>query len=215
MNAIPSTPALELPNIAIGLLVVLFIFISVVMILIVLIQRPQGGGLSGAFGSATEGAGQTAFGAKTGDVLTTATIIIFLVFLSTAVVLNYAVRPSDGTSAATVSSTEPEPGQEGGGALPEGQQIIPVTPTPDGMVPATGTVAPDPVFTTDSEGNRIEMTPVTDPRMLEALQRGQDPSQVVGQDDPSGETASEDEPSGEGEDEAPAAPSGEPGGGAS
>ncbi len=79
----------------IGLGIVGFLFISLMMVLIVLIQKPQGGGLSGAFGSSSDGgAGQTAFGAKTGDVLTTMTISIFVLFLVTAAGLNYALRPS-------------------------------------------------------------------------------------------------------------------------
>ena len=59
------------PQLWIGLGIVGFLFVSLTMILIVLIQKPQGGGLSGAFGSSSDagGAGQTAFGAKTGDVL--------------------------------------------------------------------------------------------------------------------------------------------------
>jgi preprotein translocase subunit SecG len=79
----------------IGLGIVGFLFISLMMVLIVLIQKPQGGGLSGAFGSSSDGgAGQTAFGAKTGDVLTTMTISIFVLFLVTAAGLNYALRPA-------------------------------------------------------------------------------------------------------------------------
>lgn len=77
----------------IGLMVVGFVIISVMMMLVVLIQRPTGGGLSGAFGAASEGAGQTAFGARTGDALTTATIVIFLLFLGFAIALNYVVEP--------------------------------------------------------------------------------------------------------------------------
>lgn len=77
-----------------NLLVGGFLIISIVMILLVLIQRPQGGGLSGAFGaSGGGGAGQTAFGTKTGDVLTYATIGIFLCFLTFAIILNFATRP--------------------------------------------------------------------------------------------------------------------------
>lgn len=77
-----------------GLLTLGFLLVCVVMILIVLIQRPQGGGLGGAFGSAA-GSGQTAFGAKTGDALTIATIGIFVLFLLSAIGLNYAARPSE------------------------------------------------------------------------------------------------------------------------
>jgi len=78
-----------------NLLVGLFLLVSIVMILLVLIQRPQGGGLSGAFGAGGGGggAGQTAFGTKTGDVLTWATIGIFVCFLVFAIVLNFATRP--------------------------------------------------------------------------------------------------------------------------
>ncbi len=79
-----------------NLLIGLFLLISIVMILLVLIQRPQGGGLSGAFGSGGGGgAGQTAFGTKTGDVLTWATIGIFVAFVGFAIVLNFATRPAD------------------------------------------------------------------------------------------------------------------------
>ncbi len=55
------------------------------MILLVLIQKGRGGGLSGAFGG---GGGNTAFGAKTGDVLTWATSIVFALFVILAVILN-------------------------------------------------------------------------------------------------------------------------------
>jgi len=63
----------------------LFMFVCVIMILLVLIQKGRGGGLSGAFGG---GGGNTAFGSKTGDVLTWATSIVFALFVILAVVLN-------------------------------------------------------------------------------------------------------------------------------
>ena len=63
----------------------LFIFVSIFMILLILIQKGRGGGLSSAFGG---GGGNTAFGAKTGDVLTWATSIVFGVFLLLAIALN-------------------------------------------------------------------------------------------------------------------------------
>ncbi len=105
--------------VATTLLVVVFLVISVTMILIVLVQRPQGGGLSGAFGAGGDGAGQTAFGTKTGDVLTWATIGIFVMFVVFAVVLNFATRPGEpkdntpsivapGTPRETVDDTETE-----------------------------------------------------------------------------------------------------------
>lgn len=64
----------------------LFIFISLILILIILVQKGRGGGLAGAFGGM---GGNTAFGSKTGDVLTWATSIIFGIFLLLAVALNW------------------------------------------------------------------------------------------------------------------------------
>ncbi len=94
MSALVPTLTLGLAGWLSGLLTLGFLVVCVVMILIVLIQRPQGGGLGGAFGSAA-GSGQTAFGAKTGDALTIATIAIFVIFLLSAIGLNFAARPSE------------------------------------------------------------------------------------------------------------------------
>lgn len=105
------TPTLAIAAWQLGLLTVFFIFVCVVMILTVLIQRPQGGGLSGAFGSGA-GSGQTAFGARTGDALTWATIIMFAIFIITAVGLNFAARPAPAAIPAT-GIAGPDSGAEG------------------------------------------------------------------------------------------------------
>src|ERR1043165_5452460 len=68
-----------------GLFITLFTLVSVLLILIILIQKGRGGGLASAFGG---GGGNTAFGSKTGDVLTWATSILFGVFLLLAIGLN-------------------------------------------------------------------------------------------------------------------------------
>ncbi|HEY1922199.1 MAG TPA: preprotein translocase subunit SecG [Tepidisphaeraceae bacterium] len=94
----------------------LFLFISFIMILLVLIQKGRGGGLSGAFGGS---GGNTAFGAKTGDVLTWATSIVFALFVAMAVVLNLVcnrlpnnLTPSaQQTQQAPVSPSSPVPGK--------------------------------------------------------------------------------------------------------
>src|SRR6201995_2648864 len=77
--------------------ITLFILVSLILILLVLIQKGRGGGLIGAFGGM---GGNTAFGAKTGDVLTWATSIIFGIFLLLAIVLNLMTGTSDRKSAA-------------------------------------------------------------------------------------------------------------------
>src|ERR1700749_820529 len=68
-----------------SLFITLFVIVSLLLILIILIQKGRGGGLASAFGG---GGGNTAFGSKTGDVLTWATSIIFGIFLILAVALN-------------------------------------------------------------------------------------------------------------------------------
>ena len=67
------------------LFITLFIIVSVFLILIVLIQKGRGGGLASAFGG---GGGNTAFGSKTGDVLTWVTSVMLGIFLVLAVGLN-------------------------------------------------------------------------------------------------------------------------------
>lgn len=75
-----------------GVGVLIFVFISLLLIGIVLIQKPQGGGLGGAFGGAGAGSGQTAFGTKTGDALTIGTVGLFVLWLLIAIALNFAAR---------------------------------------------------------------------------------------------------------------------------
>src|SRR6185503_20872020 len=73
-------------SISFWVLYVLLFVVSLILTLLVLIQKGRGGGLSSAFGGG--GGGSTAFGAKTGDVLTWATSIVFGVFMLLAIGLN-------------------------------------------------------------------------------------------------------------------------------
>jgi preprotein translocase subunit SecG len=71
---------------------VLFIIVCVFLILLILIQKGRGGGLASAFGGS---GGNTAFGSKTGDVLTWATSIVFGVFVVLAVTMNLIANHMD------------------------------------------------------------------------------------------------------------------------
>src|SRR2546421_10528743 len=71
---------------------VLFVLVCGILILLVLIQKGRGGGLASAFGG---GGGNTAFGSKTGDVLTWATSIVFGVFLLCAVSITLLANKVD------------------------------------------------------------------------------------------------------------------------
>jgi len=73
-------------NFLFWLLFVLLFIMCVFLILMVLIQKGRGGGLSSAFSGG--GGGNTAFGSKTGDVLTWATSIAFGIFMLLAIGLN-------------------------------------------------------------------------------------------------------------------------------
>jgi len=69
----------------------LFIICSVVLILIILIQKGRGGGLSAAFGGAMASG---ILGSKVGDFLTWVTIVLVGIFLSLAVVMAKFYKPT-------------------------------------------------------------------------------------------------------------------------
>src|SRR5271156_6288528 len=87
-------------NFLFWLALVLFICISILLILLVLIQKGRGGGLASAFGGA---GGRTAFGSKTGDVLTWATSVIFGIFLLLSIVLNWTSNARDAAQKSKVA----------------------------------------------------------------------------------------------------------------
>lgn len=133
----------------VAVLSLLFLVVCVLMMLVILIQRPKGGGLSGAFGGAGSSA-QAAFGAKTGDVLTWATIILFSFFVVFSIGLTFATRPAHvpteeelakaAAAKATVPTTPAKPAAPAGGAA---------TPAP---VPAPAP-EPAPATRSSSESN--------------------------------------------------------------
>ncbi len=82
------------------------------MILIILVQRPQGGGLAGAFGGAGGGSTDTVFGGRVGDALTAMTIVAFLGYLLLAIGLNImepspTPQPTTVTPAAAIQPGDP------------------------------------------------------------------------------------------------------------
>src|SRR5213075_3602531 len=98
------------------LTVTLFVIICVFLMLLVLIQKGRGGGLASAFGGA---GGNTAFGSKTGDVLTWATSVVFGIFLLLAVALNLLAdarnHRGNAQASAVSTTTVPQPQLPGAG----------------------------------------------------------------------------------------------------
>ena len=74
-----------------SILATIFVIGSVVLILVVLIQKGKGGGLSGAFAG---GMASGILGSKTGDFLTWITISMASLFIIVALVLDRWWRPS-------------------------------------------------------------------------------------------------------------------------
>ena len=68
-----------------------FAVLAILLMIVILLQRGKGVGLAGAFGGT---GGGTAFGAKTGDILTWVTIVAAVAILTYTVLLNYVFRSS-------------------------------------------------------------------------------------------------------------------------
>jgi preprotein translocase subunit SecG len=123
------------PFLAVGFIMsvvaVLFVICCVALVLIVLIQKGRGGGLSGAFGGAMAGG---ILGSKTGDFLTWVTVALVGVFLTLAVVMAKFYKPSTGDYGAD-------------------------QPPQQGQTTDTGqTTAVDDTVTTTSDANRVNDT---------------------------------------------------------
>lgn len=164
----------------VGGLTVLFLVVCVMMVLTVLIQRPQGGGLSGAFGSGA-GSGQTAFGAKTGDALTIFTIIVFILFLGFGITLNFGYRPEAAgggdvrvlktqvtppTGKGDPNAPDQTPGDAGATPAPTPAGQNPAGTSPTGAAPLVVPPAPAPAPATDPKATPATApaaTPVTPP----------------------------------------------------
>jgi preprotein translocase subunit SecG len=85
---------------------VLFVICCVSLILIILIQKGRGGGLSGAFGGAMASG---ILGSKTGDFLTWVTIVLVGVFLLLAVVMAKFYKPDVASDYDVIPQTQQQP----------------------------------------------------------------------------------------------------------
>ena len=136
-----------------NVLAVLFVLSCLMLILVVLIQKGKGGGLSGAFGGGMAG---NLLGSKTGDFLTWVTIVMVGVFLTLAVVLAKWYKPSEGSEYLPQGGTQQRqpvpPTTPAGDTLPVGQAQpldagppVGTEPAPidtGGMTPAADANAP-------------------------------------------------------------------------
>jgi preprotein translocase subunit SecG len=130
-------------NLGFLILTIVFIIVSAVMVLIVLVQRPQGGGLAGAFGGAGGSGTDTVFGGRVGDALTVMTVAAFLAYLGLAIGLNLVpIRtvPTAQQPTPTLTSPEQVPVFPADGPPPIIQETL---PPPVIFPPADEPVEPD------------------------------------------------------------------------
>ncbi|MGA2323009.1 MAG: preprotein translocase subunit SecG [Sedimentisphaerales bacterium] len=106
-----------------NILAAIFVIGSVVLILVVLVQKGKGGGLSGAFAG---GMASGILGSKTGDVLTWITISVASLFIIVALVLDKWWKPMtsgpESRTAAPITSTDTGRGTEQPAPAPADRQ---------------------------------------------------------------------------------------------
>ena len=100
---------------------IIWVLVAITLILIVMLQKGRGGGLSAAFGG---GAGSL-LGTKTGDFLTWVTISLAALFIILSLVLAKYFRPSLSEDLSTPSQTQTQPLQ------PEGSTGNTLPPAPE------------------------------------------------------------------------------------
>ena len=87
-----------------------FVVISGLLMMVILVQQPKGGGLAGAFGG-SGGSQGAVMGAKAGDMLTYATVVLFVLFLGTLLGLTAVIRAQDAAFENTTEITATEDGE--------------------------------------------------------------------------------------------------------
>ena len=92
-----------------GMLGFLMAFLSIFLIMLILIQRGKGGGLTGALGGP---GGQSAFGSKAGDTFTAITIVVASLWGITCVITMLVL--GDGGSSAETAAASPVAVQDAG-----------------------------------------------------------------------------------------------------
>jgi preprotein translocase subunit SecG len=125
-------------SILIGFLIVVEIIVSILLILVILVQPSKSGGLGGAAFGAGGGVGEQLFGARTGNVLTKATIVLASIFLLNTLLLAFLYSQTDPVARAVPSPVLTAP--EEGGMVPGG---VPEAPSAEGAEDAGGDAGDD------------------------------------------------------------------------
>ena len=121
------------------LLTGLFMVVSTVMILVILMQRPKGGGLSAAFGGSSAGSADSLLGGRVGDTLTWVTVIAFVLYLGLAISLNMSAGPGAADVAGPAEAVEASDTNTPVEALP----AAPIAPEESGTTTSDTNVDPE------------------------------------------------------------------------
>ena len=117
----------------------LFMVVSTVMILVILMQRPKGGGLSAAFGGSSAGSADSLLGGRVGDTLTWVTVVAFVLYLGLAISLNMSAGPGAADVAGPAEAVEASDTNTPVEALPAG----PIAPEESGTTTSDTNVDPE------------------------------------------------------------------------
>lgn len=117
----------------------LFMVVSTVMILVILMQRPKGGGLSAAFGGSSAGSADSLLGGRVGDTLTWVTVVAFVLYLGLAISLNMSAGPGAADVAGPAEAVEASDTNTPVEALP----TAPIAPEESGTTTSDTNVDPE------------------------------------------------------------------------
>ena len=117
----------------------LFMVVSTVMILVILMQRPKGGGLSAAFGGSSAGSADSLLGGRVGDTLTWVTVVAFVLYLGLAISLNMSAGPGAEEVAGPAEAVEASDTN----APVEGLPPAPIAPEESGTTTTETNVDPE------------------------------------------------------------------------
>ena len=121
------------------LLTGLFMVVSTVMILVILMQRPKGGGLSAAFGGSSAGSADSLLGGRVGDTLTWVTVVAFVLYLGLAISLNMSAGPGAADAAGPAAAVEASDANAPVEAFP----AAPIAPEESGTTTSDTNVDPE------------------------------------------------------------------------
>ena len=117
----------------------LFMVVSTVMILVILMQGPKGGGLSAAFGGSSAGSADSLLGGRVGDTLTWVTVVAFVLYLGLAISLNMSAGPGAADVAGPAEAVEASDTNTPVEALP----AAPIAPEESGTTTSDTNVDPE------------------------------------------------------------------------